>query len=298
MMISTRLLPAHRTRVALLILSVGLSTAGRSVVAQAPVFRAAADAVTVGVSVRQGNRPVTGLVIADFQLTDNGVAQAITAISYGKLPVDVTVVLDMSDSVSGAPMEQLRSAVSDLRRNLEPQDRLRIVTFNMRVRRILDLDAPPTAIDTAFAGVTPGGSSAVIDALSVAIASASQPDRRQFIVLFSDGKDSSSINTPADLLSVARATSPTVSVVMTTPARSAVHWFYNDLAAETGGTVVSLLPTDTLGGSLRRTLEQFRSSYVLTYSPSGVASAGAHAIDVRVKRTGVEVRARRGYTMQ
>jgi hypothetical protein len=130
----------------------------------------------------------------------------------------------------------------------------------------------------------------------VALASGSERDRRHFIVMFSDGKDSASITRPELLLDVARRTTPTVSIVLATPARQWSDSLYADLAAETGGTVVSLLPTDTLGGSLRRALEQFRSSYVLTYVPTGVAATGTHKLDVKVKRAGVEVRARKSYS--
>ena len=42
-------------------------------------------------------------------------------------------------------------------------------------------------------------------------------------------------------------------------------------------------------------LREFRSSYVLYFTPHGVEPAGAHALEVRVRRAGVDVRARRGY---
>jgi hypothetical protein len=42
-------------------------------------------------------------------------------------------------------------------------------------------------------------------------------------------------------------------------------------------------------------LQEFRSSYVLYFTPRGVERSGAHTLEVRVKRPGVDVRARRGY---
>lgn len=265
---------------------------------QTPVFRAGADAVTVGVSVRRSNRPVTGLTIGDFTLTDNGVVQSLTAMSYEKLPIDVTVLFDVSGSVTGAVMDQLRRSIVDLRRSMATEDRLRVWTFNMRIRQLLAFDAPPAAADAAFATLSAGGSSAVRDAVAVALVSGGSPDRRQLVVLFSDGKDSISLQTPQLLLDLARATTPTVSVVLATPARTTSDRVYAELVAETGGTLVSLLPTDTLGGSLRGALEQFRSSYVLSYAPTGVTTVGAHAIVVTVAKPGLDVRARRGYVVR
>jgi Ca-activated chloride channel family protein len=287
--------PFSRAAVAL---SLGALTLADLSARQQPVFRAAAEAVTVGVSVRRGGRPVSDLTTADFEITDNGVPQTVSALSYEKLPVDTTILFDVSGSVAGSVMTRLRRAVTDFRASLRPGDRVRLVAFNMRVRQLFDLDATPAAADAAFASLVPGGSSAISDALAVALASGTDRDRRHFIVMFSDGKDSASITRPEVLLDVARRTTPTVSIVLATPARQWSDSLYADLAAETGGTLVSLLPTDTLGGSLRSALDAFRSSYVLTYSPAGVPASGAHAIDVKVKRSGVEVRARRGYVVK
>jgi len=265
---------------------------------QTPAFSATADLVTVGVSVRRGGRPVRDLGLEDFTLTDNDRPQALASISYERQPIDLTVVLDVSGSVTGPVLQQLRGAVADVRRSLQAQDRLRLMTFSTRVRQVVDFDAAPGAVDAAFASVVPGGGSAVLDALAVALASGGRPDRRQLIILFSDGRDSNSVSMPDPLLAVARATTPTVSVVLATPARVPSDRIYVEVAAETGGTVVSLLPTDNLGDSLRGALDQFRSSYVLTYVPIGVERAGVHRLDVRVNQPGLDVRARRGYVVK
>ena len=59
--------------------------------------------------------------------------------------------------------------------------------------------------------------------------------------------------------------------------------------------VAALAPGENLTSTFRRVLEQFRASYVLYFTPTGVDRQGPHTLDVRVKRAGTEVRARRGY---
>ena len=54
-------------------------------------------------------------------------------------------------------------------------------------------------------------------------------------------------------------------------------------------------PGENLTSTFRRMLEQFRASYVLYFTPTRRRAQGAHTLDVRVKRAGTEVRARRGY---
>ena len=70
--------------------------------------------------------------------------------------------------------------------------------------------------------------------------------------------------------------------------------FLDELAERTGGASI----TSTLGG-LRRTfakiVSDFRSRYVLTYTPQNVSSTGWHRVDVTLTSRKGEVSARRGY---
>jgi VWFA-related protein len=267
-----------------------------------PTFRASADMVSVDVSVHRRERPIPGLVIEDFEIFDNGVPQAIANLTYGTLPIDLTVALDVSQSVSGFVLDQLRRAVRELAQELADQDRLRVVTFNSRIRRVLDFGAPAAAIAAAFDEIRPAGSTVLLDAIAVALAGPFPPERRQLVVAFSDGQDSLSVTGPEMLIDLAQRTAPTVSVILASPrwqrasATEARAGVYARLAGETGGMVESVAPDESLSSTFRRMLTAFRQSYVLHFVPSGVEPGDFHTLDVRVKRNAVEVRARRGYT--
>jgi Ca-activated chloride channel family protein len=276
----------------------------------APIFRTGADVVSVDASVQRERRPVTGLTAGDFELLDNGVAQEVTDVAYEKLPIDVTLLLDVSASVTGSVLDELRRALRQVRTDLGPADRLRLLTFNMRVRRLVDFTQPAADIDQALGAVRSGGSSAVFDALAVALTGDDAPGRRRLIVLFSDGQDSSSISDADGLVDVARRSTPTIATILGSPvperpasvlrtnaslASATVDGLTERLASETGGMVTSVKTGENLTSKFRRMVQDFRSSYVLYFTPKGVDRAGAHTLDVRVKRPGVDVRARRGY---
>jgi len=276
----------------------------------AATFRTGADVVSVEASVRRDKRPITGLKISDFELVDNGVPQEISDITYERLPIDVTVVLDVSASVTGPVLDQLRQSVRQLKSDLGPNDRLKLVAFNMQVRRLADFEAPASATDAAFETLSGRGSSAIFDSVAVALAAPAPQGRRHLIVLFSDGQDSSSITDPDVLFDVARRTTPTVTTVLASalpehmaspfarsPGKPAITIgrLYDQLARETGGTVVTTTPGESLSSTFRRVLADFRSSYVLYFTPRNVDRTGSHTLQVRVKQVGAEVRARRGY---
>ena len=290
--------------------SLGAQTAPTGQDQPPPVFRASADVVSVDAAVQRDRRPVIGLKPADFEILDNGVPQEISDVSYERLPIDVTLLLDVSASVTGSTLEELGRALRQVRADLLPADRLRLLIFNMSVRRLVDFSQPSSNIDQALASVRGAGSSAVFDSLAVALSSFEAPGRRRLVVLFSDGQDSSSISDVDTLLEVARRSAPTVAVILGSPnperpasvlrtsssvPSPSVGALSDRLALETGGIVAPLKPGENLTSKFRRMLQEFRSSYVLYFTPRGVERGGAHTLEVRVKRPGVDVRARRGY---
>lgn len=305
-----------------------MTPAGAAAPQTAPqaTFRSGASAVMVDVSVRdRSRRAVRGLKAGDFQVRDNGVLQQVDDVSYGKLPIDVTVALDVSHSVTGNALERLRRGVRELMDDLGPQDRLKLVLFNMRVMRTVDFTKDVKAVDRALQAVTAGGGTSLFDAVSVALVSASEADRRQLIVVFTDGNDSTSTTSGAMLTDVARRTRATVAFVVpvagtssafsqplfdtrgklitstplpTTEAprlSSSQFGFFRTLALETGGTILPVTQTTNLSAAFRSVLDEFRSAYVLYYTARGVDRAGFHTIEVKVNREGAVVQARRGY---
>ncbi len=294
-------------RARLLVIGAALALTGAAQQDAPQTFRTAADVVSVEVSVRRDKRSVAGLTAADFQVMDNGVPQQIDAVSYERLPIDVTVALDVSASVTGPVLEQLRRSVRQLKADLGERDRLKLIAFNMRVLRLMNFRAPAATADAALASLPAAGSSAIFDTLAVTLTGAAPAGRRQLVMVFTDGKDSSSVTDPDVLFDVARRSTPTVSVVLAStapdlPASSIgrspglrIRDVYDRLAKDTGGIVVYTHADDDLSSTFRRVLSEFRSSYVLYFAPKGVDPSGVHTLDVRVTRPGADVRARRSY---
>jgi VWFA-related protein len=304
--------------------ALGVALATTAVLAQTsqdlpkPTFRSGASAVTVDVSVRdRSRRAITGLAHADFQVFDNGVLQQVDDVGYGKLPIDVTVALDVSFSVSGDVLTRLRQAVAQLMGDLGREDRLKLVLFNMRVMRTIDYTSDVKAVERAMRNLSAGGSTALLDALSVTLVAKSDVDRRQLIVFFTDGSDSTSTTTPEMLKGIAERTRATLTFVMPVTVPGATSsllpgdqtigrtsvlvrlapflGLFSTLARETGGSILPVGQTANLATTFRTVLSEFRSAYVLYYTPRGVDRTGYHTIDVKVNRDGAAVTARRGY---
>ena len=71
--------------------------------------------------------------------------------------------------------------------------------------------------------------------------------------------------------------------------------FLEVLTAETGGQPLYVGSDRELAGAFRKIVEDFKTRYLLTYSPLGVPSEGWHPIDVKLTSRRADVTARRGY---
>ena len=274
-----------------------------------PVFRSGVEVVSVDVAVKSGNKPIAGLTAADFVVTDNGVIQAIGMASVETLPIDVTLLLDMSASVKGDMLVRLQAAVADTAKLLTGRDRLRLVVFSHILHEAFDFKTGGGVF--VAADILPaGGGTSLYDALVAVMMKARPADRRHLIIAFTDGGDTLSFFNAAEAREVATLTDAVVHVVVgldvprvfssariTLPAVVPNKKMLDDLTGATGGQVTSFRLTDSIGHAFKSVIDDFRTSYVLRYSPAGVARPGWHNISVTVKKAGsFDVRARKGYS--
>lgn len=299
------------------------------VAAGAQVFRSGADGVTVVVSVRDGKKPVSGLTAADFELTDNAVPQTISSVSAEKVPLDLTLLLDLSSSVDGPQLQRIKKAVADTAGLLRADDRIRLIAISQVLQEVFPFQ--PRSASIPLDGLRAEGATSLYDGLAATMMRPPDPGRRQLIVAFTDGRDSTSIIDQKTALEIARRADAVVSIVVPVDAPDAattrrlaqrntvdslagagnvtvngrgpgapgpdgIPTALPRLVAPTGGLVIPLGSAESISRVFRTTLEDFRSSYVLQYTAEGVAAGGWHELSVTVKRRGgLDIRARKGY---
>jgi VWFA-related protein len=71
--------------------------------------------------------------------------------------------------------------------------------------------------------------------------------------------------------------------------------FLEAIASATGGRVIKADETVNLPKAFDEILQEFRTRYLITYSPTGSDARGWHTIDLRVKGRRADIKARRGY---
>ena len=265
-----------------------------------PVFRSTSTLVAVDVSVRSGNNAVNGLSAADFVLTDNGVAQIVEMVDLTTVPVDVSLIVDVSGSTA-TRLEQYKTDVAAIAKSIRSEDRLRVITFGTDPKEIMALQ--PAGGEPAVNDMNAGHSSSVYDGIAAALLRRVDLERRHLIVAFTDGQENSSIMTLDFLLRIAKQSESVLHLCGST------FLPLTDVAEVTGGANHPAPPPPIQLGrpspagtgvsmlnEFKKIFDAFRQSYVLRYRPANVEPKGWHEIKVSLARRGrFDIRARRGY---
>jgi len=249
--------------------------------------------VRVDVLVTDGRNPVAGLTAADFELRDNGVPQTIDIVDTSDIPINAVLALDTSSSTAGQRQKDLVAAGEALLDGLKPDDRAALTTFSHVMAPGIGLTADLAEVRRALRGIEPDGETAIMDGAYVALTATLAQTGRSLVVVCTDGYDTSSWLQPAEVLESAKRSNAVLYAVTAAKARRRSP--LQDLTDATGGHMLQVTSSGDLRGAFQKILQDFRSRYILAYSPQGVSVEGFHRLDVRVKRRGLAVKARPGY---
>jgi VWFA-related protein len=229
------------------------------------------------------------------------------------VPVHLQLVLDSSASVEGAPLERLKTAASAAIDSLRPTDQASLVTFSHNIARGTPWTSDRSALTRALADVTAHGTTSLVDAAFATLAQRADATARTVVLLFTDGDDTASWLSPADVVDMARRPDVVVySVNLPTvragkvPVESLTDWMLTEpqlyrsgllevLSHETGGEAFHASSTTDLRELFVSVVSRFNARYVLSYAPAGVPATGWHPIAVTVKDKSLTVTGRRGY---
>ena len=272
-----------------------------------PTFRARTELVRVDVLVTDDGAPVAGLTAADFEVRDNGVGQRVTAAGTVE-SVQLGVVLDVSGSMTGERLAIARKATTDLLGRLTRGDRFAVVAFGDQVGRVTGPGASAAEAAAALDRVQAGGSTALLDGTYAGILEADGGPGPKLLLVMTDGRNNTSWLQARPVIDTARRHETVIypvavdvddtwdgGISMRLRTSDAVA-LLEAMADQTGGRYVEAGWDRSLGERFQQILREYRQRYILTFTPEGVpAGDGWHALEVKVKRPGAQVRARTRY---
>lgn len=277
-----------------------------------PAFRTGVDVVSLAVTVTDGkNRYVTDLGEADFSVFEDGVRQELTFFNRRPQPIALSLLLDTSASMEQR-LPMLQTAASNFVRRLKPADLAQVIDFDSRVEIRQTFTGSQADLDTAIRQTVAGGSTSLHNAIYIAlreltkVRAGNQEDvRRQAVIVFSDGEDTSSLVSFEEVLELAKRSETAIYVialrggdVQSTQSRGSreAEFILRTLAQDSGGRAIFPTKIEDLADVYAQIADELASQYTVGYTSSNSKRDGAwRRVVVRVSRPNVTARTKNGY---
>ncbi|HYR43459.1 MAG TPA: VWA domain-containing protein [Terriglobia bacterium] len=283
-------------------------------------LRVKVSLVTVGVRVTDWlGRDARGLDVQDFSVFDDGIAQKIVFFSSEQQPVTLGILLDRSDSMSyNEKLQRAKEAAHALVVSAREGSEYFYLTFDDRVKVEADLTMDQHRIDSAIAGTSPGGGTALYDAVLEGLAVTRRGQQpRQAVVIISDGADQNSMHTLQEVIRAVREAELQVYTIGYFSKeeemlfrRSAAKLTLDDgrvvdnpqhvlqrLAKDSGGESFFPRSDKELAQAVDKIANDLRTQYTLAFYPqSSDNDSHYHQLRVALRGGRYRVRARPGYS--
>jgi VWFA-related protein len=285
---------------------VGLATRASG---QQGQFRAGVDVVSLTVTVTDGSSHyVTDLEEAEFTVFEDGVKQKVTYFSKRQQPIALSLLLDSSASME-EHLPTLQSAASSFVHRLKPNDIAQIIDFDNKVEIRQTFTGNQADLDGAIERLVAGGSTSLHNAIYIAlkelrkVKAVSEEDvRRQALIVFSDGEDTSSLVSFEEVLDLAKRSETSIYTIALRGADVQAKGFreaefiMRTLAQETGGRAFFPGRIEDLTGVYAQIADELASQYTLGYTSGNPRRDGAwRRILIQVTRPSVTPRTKKGY---
>lgn len=252
--------------------------------------------VTVYVSVTDGNGEPAEVEPSRITLSENGVemtAESITGVGEKENPITTMLVMDISGSMNANDkLEAAKDAARAYVRQMRPNDRAGLMTFNTRIKLVQAITADSAQLLGAIKKLKAKDDTAMYDALMQAIDELEAIEGRKAIIVLTDGLDNRS---QADAAQVIARIGPAGLSISTIGLGDPAHPSGGVLSGLDEAALSAL--AQTAGGaygyandsaSLTRLYERYgralQSEYAITYtSPSTLRDGVNRALSVSLK---------------
>lgn len=274
-------------------------------------FRSGIELVNLGVAVLdKAGGAVGDLKLEDFEVTEAGRRQNIQYFVRGSVadvgerpPLHVGLVFDTSGSMA-ADIDLARSAAIKFLNRLPRAEDMTVVDFDTEVRIATYNQSDFGRLVSRLRGRRPDGWTALFDAVGVYLGGSMDQSGQKVLIVYTDGGDTRSTMTYADLISTLKATDVTVYAIgflenQSSSTRTEQRLHLQQMADVTGGQAYFPQSIKEIDRIYDRVVTELESRYLLGYVSSDPRTDGTwRPVEVRLTRPdlkGIKIRVRKGY---
>jgi Ca-activated chloride channel family protein len=285
-----------RCSVLIVIIALFLQSSTRAQDQDQSVMRVAVNLVMIDATVKTKAGQIMGdLKKDDFELREDGVPQNVQIFGRDELPLEVALVLDLSDSI-GPFLGPLRDAAHTALESLKPEDEVALFTFSTEAELRVPFTTDKTTIAQQINAFKVGGATNINDGIFVPAKYllTAPPKGRRVIILISDdvatysgGEGTRDIVTE---LIASDAVLYNLKIPGYNPPGTMLHAAMEKglvnirkVMEQTGGEVFDVQDVAHLDAVFRALIERIKTRYTLGYYTKASAAEGKpHKLDLRL----------------
>jgi len=209
-------------------------------------------------------------------------------------PVAVVLVLDISGSMKGEPLENAKTAARSFLGLMKPQDKIGVVAFGSGPQIVSPLTGDKNSLRQAIDGLAPSGETALYDGILAGLDIFSQASldskTHKNLVVLSDGKDTTSLNPFEAVFERAKESDiPIFGVGLQSPEFDSTA--LAKICEVSGGQLLLTPDSSTLNGLYAELARELHMQYLLTYK-SRATKAKKLKIQLEMRLFGQNINAR------
>jgi len=295
-------------------------------------FRVVVSMVQLNVAVTDKNGDyITGLHPEDFVITEDGITEKMATFAEGNAPAHevnadafplqkaagIEKESALSALIAGSEIYVLfdtsnymyrdfvfaQDAISEFVRSLGSADKIAFYSYSRDLARNTSLTPDRSQVLRGVRSTVAGDSAALYNALLLTVKDAAQTTGRRFVVVFSNGPDSSSVVPPEDVAEIAQSSGVSVYMISTQEAKmepisTAV---FERMTAATGGKAYFAKNWKDERRAFASIRDDLAHLYNLSYYPKQNPNTGWRSISVKLasnKYGKYKIRTRNGYRLQ
>jgi len=272
--------------------------------AQKQTIKVSTDSVAVYVTVTDPEkRLVPDLLQEDFEILDNGKPVTVNVFENKPVPITAVAMIDTSGSIT-ALLGFIKEGAEQFLLRLLPGDKAQVGDFSDKIKFhpgyfISDRDRLIYLLKNELDFGYP---TRLYDAIQESVERLIVEDGRKVVLVLTDGDDTASKVGVGKVMDLAREKDVMVYAIGLESeyfngqqrVRSSPDRGLKKLTEDTGGGFFLLKKTDDLGETFTRVAQELHSQYVLGFSPE-TFDGKIHKLEVRVKKAGMNARARKTY---
>ena len=260
------------------------------------VIRVDVNLVLIDATVKTKGGAIMGDLKQDaFEVREDGVAQKIEIFSRDELPLNVALVLDLSDSI-GPFLGPLRDAANTALAALKPEDEVALFTFSTEAEMRVPFTKDKSEIARQISAFHVGGATNINDGIFLAaqyLLNTPAKGRRVIILISDDVGTSAGGQGTHDIVTECIAADSVLYNLKIPGYNPPATIFYAGLVPglvsihkvteQTGGEIFDVQDVAHLDAAFRALIQRIKTRYTLGYYTQATGAAGKpHKLDVRL----------------